>query len=362
MNALSQQYALAADQTSMTYTDDYTTLEAEHQKHHSLYDEKPDYPLILEKSTQLIQQGSGHFLVIVSFCNASLQLRQWPGWLDSLGLLNRLFEEAWPQLFPGPERLKGRVQMLDWLVQRWQDFLDSHPPSSLGIDFLQAITPALQRLQTILDKQCPGQITLQRLTQTFEKAAHRLHTEKKAREAQIIAEAQSQAEAALQANLETHSQPISQEEYLSHLNSEALYLYASDRWAKEHLQYLNDEAMRFGIFKQNRTIAWWGPREHQDQLDWAAFSHALRLKTECKYSEALLAFETVFLEQPLFLDLQYHLCDCLEALETEPSLIDLLKHECQAFYTEHPEVQQTKLNGHIPCFNKHTQEYFALGR
>jgi predicted component of type VI protein secretion system len=360
LDTLQKIYPLAADQRAIIELDDYVLLEAEHQKHLSLYGEKPDYALILQKSIGLLAQGSGHFLVIISLCNALLQTREWPGFVEGLSLLNRLCKDEWPHLFPGPERLKGRIQMLDWLVERWRQFMATHPTQSLSLDFLLKINTDLNALQMIWDQQCNKEINLITIIKPLEAAAARLRNEKQAREVQQKMEQEHRETMALQESLQQNSQPISQDEYLSHLNTEELYEYASKRLCMENLQNLEAESQRYAIFKQHRAIAWWTSAPTSTHLDWDAFSAALRLKTEQRHLEALIAFETLFLQCPLFLDLQYHLCDCLESLNAEASLIAMLQDECQEFCTQHPDLEHTQIADNIPLFNKQTRHYFNL--
>ncbi len=361
MNHLNQITApLATDQRGMTYLDDYLLLETEHQKHQSLYGEKPDYALILEKSTHLLEQGSGHFLVIVSACNALLQLYQWPGFTESLNFLNRLLEKEWNQIFPGTERLKGRIQMLDWLQERWQQFIETHPTQGLSTSFLQTILLELNNLQATLQTYCGEEINLISIIKPFETTALRLRNEKQAQEAQQQAEQARQAQETLQTTLQQNSQPISQDEYLSDLNTEELYEYASLRLARENLSQLQDESKHYGLLKLHRALVWWGPIQATQHLDWDAFSAALRLKAEQNHLEALIAFETLFLQCPLFLDLQYHLCDCLESLGAEPNLISMIQHEVQQLCAHAPELEHTYLEDKIPLANKHTCAYFEL--
>ena len=162
------------------------------------------------------------------------------------------------------------------------------------------------------------------------------------------------------ASLQQNSEPITEDEYLSQMHREELYVYASTRLSAENLSHLEDESERYAIFKHHRAIAWWGPSHPQLSFDWVAFSVALRLKYEQNYLAAMQAFEALFLKHPLFLDLQYHLCDCLESLEAEESIISMLKHECQEFCAQHPELAQTKITDKIPAINKHTKDYFNV--
>lgn len=357
---LQKTHLLAADQRAMTYLDDYILLETEHQKHLSLYGEKPDYTLIIQKSMSLLEQGSGHFLVIVSLCNAWLQTRQWAGFIESLAFLNHFCRDEWPRLFPGPERLKGRVQMLDWLIERWHQFMETHPTQGLSLDSLQKMQAGLADLQTILNLHCGEEVNLITIIKPFETALDRLRNEKQARDTQQKMEQERQAEAALQATLQQSSEPISQDEYLNHLNTEELYEYASTRLGMENLKQLEDASQRYAILKHHRAMAWWGPYPHLDALDWEAFSQALRLKAEQAYLDAFIAFETLFLQQPRFLDLQYHLCDCLELLEDETDLISMLQYEMQAFCAHHPELEHTTLDNKILACNKQTRSYFNV--
>ena len=360
MDLLQNCYPIAVNQAAMTYLDDYILLENEHKKHFSLYGEQPDYVCILQIGLSLLQQGSGHFLVLVSLSNALLQTRQWPGFADSLSFLNCLFEREWPQLFPAPERLKGRVQMLDWLIERWHQFMETHPTQNLSLDFLQNMLAHFNTLQNILTQYCGNEINLISIITVFQAAETRLHSEKQTQEMRYKVEQKRLAQQALETTLNQNSEPVSQEEYLSHLSTDALYAYVSERLSTENLRHLKDESQRYAIFKHHRAMLWWGSKPSSHALDWQEFSEAFRLKTEQNYLEALIAFESLFLKQPLFLDLQYHLCDCLEALEAEPQLIEMLKHECQEFCTQHPELEQTKITDNIPSLTKQTRSYFNV--
>ena len=359
-NPLHNLYPLVADQAAMTYLDDYLLLESEHQKHDSLYNEKPNYPLILQTSLNLLAQGSGHFLVIVSVSNALLQTQQWAGFAESLIFLNQLFAEKWPELFPPPDRIKGRAQMLDWLAEHWHQFIDTHPAHNLNLDFLQKILANLHTLQHLLNQHGQDMLDLTSTIHKLKEAEARIRNEKQIRESQQQAEQERLAQHTFEKALNQHSEIITEEEYLNHLNTEELYAYASKRLSTENLAQLNDTSRHYAIFKHHRTLAWWGPTHHSHLLDWQEFSEALRLKTEQNYLTSLIALETLFLKQPLFLDLQFHLCDCLESLDAEPQLIEMLKHECQEFCARHPELEQTKINGIIPAFNKQTRCYFGL--
>ena len=373
---LKEEIPLVENQEDLRYTNEYAALETEQQKLTSLYGEKPDYLLIIKNGVTLLQQGAGHFMVLTALAHAMIQQYSWPGFIESLGFLNERFAKQWEGLYPATTLMKGRVQPMNWWVERAQRYMDSHPISGLGKDFSERALQALKTFDETCQQYFADEVNLMTLIRPFEDNQKRLKLEEEARAANQKLEAEHQArlqEAAsrrtVDQTLEQNAEAISTDEYLANMNAIELHILASERLMAEQLELLKENPFEFAIYKHNRAEMWWRyPLSSQELLqlideqglNWEAYTEALKLKSIQNYPEALIAFEALSHQHPFFLDLQLHIYDCLEELGAEARLLNLIKLERQTLCEAYPDLETAKINNEYVVCSKQAKSYFKF--
>jgi hypothetical protein len=264
--------------------------------------------------------------------------------------------------------MKGRLEVLSALMERYLRYLESHPVQSLGMDFLNRLHAALQDLDVSLQKTCGNEISVMALIRPVESAQARIKVEQSSKEAQQKQEEHRRAEA-LNATLEDNAEPISVSDYLESLTTAELYQVVVARMMEEKRPLLEADPFEWALYKHHRGLLWWSyPWSSQELLqhiddagfNFEAYAAALELQMKQEHLKALLAFEVLFEKHPFALDLQYHLCDCLEDLGAEASLIALLKGEVAQLCTRYPELLSAKINGKIPTLGKVAKRELGL--
>lgn len=331
VKALQVEHLVAEDQKSLRYTDEYELLETEIQKLTSVYGDKPNYQVVIDNGVLLLKQGSRQPYVITAIAYAMLEQYAWPGFLEGVRFVARY--------------LKGGEQFGNWLVERYQRYLDSNPINTLGKDFINNMLEALKSwdLESVIT-----------LIRPFEDQQKRVKLEEDARERQAKLDEEKrlrEAEAALNA-------PVVEEGNVEAEIREDAYL-----------DFIKQNPFEFSAYKYSRAEMWWRiPLTVQELLnvlddhglDWDAYSAALKLKAEQNYEAALIAFEALAHTHPYFLELQWHICDCLEALNAEESLLTMLKNECRELCLRYPELEGAKINNTYAACSKQAKAYFEL--
>lgn len=365
-DVLGATYALHQEQDQLKFKDEYALAEQEIQKLFSLYNDKPDYQIIITNALKLIAEGSNDILIISYLAYALLEQYQWQGLLAGLSFLNTRLTHFWDNIYP--VKIKARMTAISWLLERYQRFLTTHQVSSLSEEFLKKLLAKLQDLDAMLNSRFNGEINILGLIRPLADQERRLIEERKSKVLQAERDAlaaRQQAEQDLRMTLEQNAENISAEEYLNQIASNELHQIAFKRVFDEHITLLQQNPLSFSIYKHHRAELWWEyPWSFQEILtrldakvfDWETYAKALHLKLEEEYQEALIAFEAFFYEQPYFLELQMHICDCLEALEADPSLINMIKNECQVLCEQYPDLTTAKIHHKIPLLSKQAKD------
>lgn len=368
VKALQKERMLLQDQAALLYSPEYLAIETELEKQHSLYGEKPDFDLILDTSLYFVETGGGHFKVMMAIVFAMVEKWGWPGFVESVNFVAQTLELYWEGFYPSPERMKGRIEVLSSLVERYVRYLESHPLQSLGVDFLNRLHTALKSLDESLQKRCGAEISVMALLRPIESAEARVKVEQASREAQQKLEEQRRAEA-LNTTLEQNAEPISVSDYLESLTTSELYQVAARRMLEEKRPLLEADLFEWALYKHARSLLWWSypwsSQELLQQIDeggfnWEAYMVALELQMKQDPRQALLAFEALFEKHPFALDLQYHICDCLEDLGAEETLIGLFKGEVRQLCDRYPELLTAKIKGEIPVLGKRAKQMLGL--
>lgn len=366
-------YPTHPDQAGMIYTDTYSALEREIKKLSSAYEEAPDYAKVAELTVQLLQDGYPNLLVFSYLSLALCQLYRWPGFGESVAILHQRLATQWEQMSPPIARSKGRIAALQWLVERWQRFLDQNPLTGLGVDFINRTAEHLRAIDTLLNTYYPDQFTLAGLLTPFTEQQKRQQAEAAQRALKDAAAQQEQerqaAQQAFTETLEAHAEPIAPEAFFDNLNTVELFASASKRLLAEHLEQLRTSPFDVAHYKLARAVLWW-PYTFSEQellnlidsqgLDWQAYSAALLLKAKQQYLDALIAFEQLFHRHPFYLELQRHIIDCLTHLSADPRVLALLKSEVKLLCQGYPLLLEARINNEITLLDTHNQAYFEV--
>jgi hypothetical protein len=366
-----------ADQETFRYSDPYVQIEAEFKKIGSLYNEKPDYPKVVKLAAELIQQGCNHFSTYTLLAYAMCQVYQWPGFIESIALIDRKLRTQWAQLFPSAERLRGRIAPMQGLSDRWQKFLTNKSLQGLSPDIINKLVTSLKNLDAICTERFADQINIISILAPFEAQQKRLEHDRSEYDARQKAEAERERQAQeakahsqkVMAELETHAEPLSTEALFDAINTQELHDAGCKRLLAEHLTLLHDDPFNYAIYKHNRAEMWWRhPYRESELLDlidqqglaWDAYCAAMLEKAKNRPQDALLLFEQLSHAHPFFLDLQLHISDCLVALHAEAPLIKLIKHEVQELCRIYPGLEHARINREVAVIDLRTKAYFEV--
>ena len=377
---LQENYRLASDQAGMTYIDEYETVSGEHQKHQSMTGEKPDYQVILKNAVVLLQNGSGHFLVLVSVANAMMQLYKWQGLIESCVFLNKTLNDNWEKLYPSLERLKGRSQMLGWLIERWERYFEANPINSLGVDMLGKLLDSIKPLHDTLSEKFNNELSLFTLIRPLEDQQKRLKLESESRDAkQKLEEEKRQREAeeaelrkqqGVMQTLDANAEAVTSDQYLENMDTQSLFELVRAKRFQDNLVLLEQNLTDLSLYLFNRINTWFAyPYTWQEvanmiddnELDWDAYSEALKLYAMADYEKALVAFEALFQRYPYFLDCQYYIIQCVESIDKEAKLLlstlPELVHKLAQLY---PDLDTAATREGIKLCSKQVKAYFTI--
>ena len=380
VNVLQENHTLASDQVGMTYVDEYETVSGEHQRHQSMTGEKPDYQVILKNSIILLQNGSGHFLVLVSISNAMMQLYKWQGFIESCIFLNKTLNDNWVKLYPSLERLRGRSQMLGWLIERWERYFEANPITSLSADMLSKLLDVIKPLHETLSEKFNNELSLFTLIRPLEDQQKRLTLESASREAkQKLDEEKRQREASdaelrkqqrVMQTLDANAEAVSSDEYLDNMDTQSLFELARAKRFQDNLVLLEQNLTDLSLYLFNRINTWFAyPYTWQEvanmiddnELDWDAYSQALKLYAMADYEKALIAFEALFQRYPYFLDCQYYIIQCIESIDKDAKpLVDTLEELVRTLAKLYPDLEKATTKEGVRLCSKQTIQRFEI--
>ncbi len=351
---LETKHALASNQQELTYSDEYAVIEMEQQKLSSVYGDRPNYELIIQNALILLEKGSGHFFILTVLAYAMLQQYKWQGFFEGVQFVDERLATDWDSLYPVPERIRGRIQSFGWLLEQWSRYLDKNPLQGLAKEFIERLLQALGNLDKTVQKYFADQLSMMSLIRPLEDHNKRFELEQKSLEERRVKEAEAKAK--------------QQAEQLLNLQN-TLAENATASKVDEHLELLKQNPFDFAVYKYRRAEMWWRyPLSSQELLslidtqgfNWDAYAAALKLSSQHKYDEALIAFETLSADYPYYLDLQLQICDCLEELQADETLLAMLKKECCELCRIYPELEEARINNEFAVCSKQTKAYFGV--
>ena len=379
LTILSKTVASHEKQEELRYHDAYIQIEAEFKKLGSLYNEKPDYVVVIKQATTLLQLGCKHLFVYTALAYAMCQVYQWPGFVAGIELINTQLNDHWSTLFPSTERLRGRIAPLQGLVDRWQKWLTNRPLQSLNTETLNTLIASLKTFDTLCTQHFNDQINVLSLLSLFQEQQQRLEQDRSQREAQQKADAERQqqeaeqqaASAALLAELDARAEAVSPDQLLENMNTQQLHDLACTRLLKERMELMQNDCFNYAFYKHNRAEMWWRQPYSESELlelidqqglNWEGYCAALLVKAKGQHQQALILFETLAHQHSFFLELQLHICDCLQALNKDDSMpiIELLKNEVQQLCRVYPVLEDAKINREINIVEPRTRQYFEV--
>lgn len=367
---LNTDFSINEDQAALRYTDDYALITAEIQKLSSFTGGKPNYVTLIEAASKLLQQGSNDLLILNYLNYALMEQYQWQGFIMGSKLLLQRLKFNWDGLYP--IKHKTRTGAMDWLLERYQKFLQHYPLQGLSESLLQSLLNLIVELSALSNECFNNEINLAFLQRAIAAQLQRLEEEQKNRALQSERDRESerlQQVQHLQETLTQHEMPISSEEYLMQLATADLHQFAAKRIFTDQMHLLRQNPLLFAIYKHHRAELWWEyPLSFQEVLvrmdaqpfNWEAYHQALQLKMQEEYLEALIAFEIFFQEQPYFLEVQMHIYECLEALGAESHLLTMLSNECRELCQHYPDLLQAKLSNRVAVISKNSAGRLSL--
>ena len=108
-----------------------------------------DWGLIEEAGRALLTEKSKDYLIACYFGVAAYVRRGPPGLIEGLVALCTLLEHYWDDGFPPPNRVRARINALDWFVERVGMFRERAPVAGNRDDF-QLLTQAAKKLQDLV--------------------------------------------------------------------------------------------------------------------------------------------------------------------------------------------------------------------
>jgi len=139
---------------------------------------------------------------------------------------------------------------------------------------------------------------------------------------------------------------------------------------QDNLVLLEQNLTDLSLYLFNRINTWFAyPYTWQEvanmiddyELDWDAYSQALRLYARADYEKALIAFEALFQRYPYFLNCQFHVVDCIEMIDKDAKpLVDTLVELVQKLTKLYPDLEKATTKDGLRLCSKQTIQRFEI--
>ena len=114
--------------TDVKYDEDFEKIEAEVAKLSSPTESGTlDWALVVKLSEEILAHKSKNLLVAVYLSYALLKQRGIPGLIDGIQVIAEMLETYWETLYPPLRRIKGRMNAIEWLLDKVSKELEKAP-------------------------------------------------------------------------------------------------------------------------------------------------------------------------------------------------------------------------------------------
>jgi type VI secretion system protein VasJ len=113
--------------------------------------ETVDWGKIAQQASEILAQKSKDLLVASYLAVALIYTRQMDGLALGLGIYHDLLNQFWDDLYPGKTRIKARLSVFEWWMERTETALRQLPPASLGPDQIGRVKGVIEKIDQFLN-------------------------------------------------------------------------------------------------------------------------------------------------------------------------------------------------------------------
>ena len=110
-----------------------------------------DWGKIAQQASEILAQKSKDLLVASYLAVALIYTRQMDGLALGLGIYHDLLDQFWEDLYPGKSRIKARLSVFEWWMERTETALKQLPPASPGPDQIGRVKGLIEKIDQFLN-------------------------------------------------------------------------------------------------------------------------------------------------------------------------------------------------------------------
>ena len=370
--------------TDVKYDETFEKIEAEIAKLSSPTESGTlDWELVVTLSEEILEKRSKNLLVAVYLTYALFRQRGIPGLMDGVRVIADLLEHYWETLYPPLRRMKGRMNAIEWLLDKVSTALEKSEPVEVDAAQKEAFMSDLRRIDELLNDKVEDaplfynliQLADMRLILPEETAPEPATEEQPQAEEEPTAAETTEAEP-------TPPQPEPQQQTTDPAEGEEAQV--ETQHTPEHdsdLQQRFDTLLnelnivtgqmieaadyRSELFMINRALAWLEieepPASEQGVTmlpppDTQESALLKKLHDEKSYAALLWAAESRITTYLFWLDLHYYVADALRALGfTQAS--DVVLQQTRYFVEKLPGLQRLTFSDKTPFADERTKSW-----
>ncbi len=127
-----------------------------------------DWERVWALSSQILTKKSKDLLVASYFTVADIRLHGVPGFFNGLSVYSELLAQYWESLFPAKKRMRGRLAAVAWLIEKSEAAFEGFNVDPVESEVIISLTELIQKIDTILSKQCDDPPLLRPLERIIE--------------------------------------------------------------------------------------------------------------------------------------------------------------------------------------------------
>lgn len=340
-----------------------------------------DWGKVTELCRKILVEQSKDLLVACYLCTALTRTRGWEGLETGVHVLRDLLVTFWEGLFPPKNRVKGRINALEWWEEKTRGEVDALPRETWPKERRDRLLGDLDAVDRFLGENLDGAPMLHRLVETVggalgEETAEAPPPEPDARGVEEEADTESKEPETVKADAEVSPpptpSPASPSEETTRATGEdedpeAVLAEGLDRLARAADLLSQRDALDPRLFRLNRIAAWMSvesppPAEKGTTRlpppDGQVVSALERLHDSGAWQDLLEAAESHVPQHLFWLDLSRYAAEAAENLHRS-DIRDAIETETRLYVQRLPGIERFRFSDGTPFADENTREWLS---
>lgn len=320
-----------------------------------------DWGRVSKLSYHILETKSKHLLVAVYLSYSLYKLRGIDGLNDGVLVLSDILENYWENLYPPKKRLKGRVNAIEWWIEKVSKDIENMDNLVVDESQKESLLSNLKKIDDFLNEKLDDAPLFYTLLKLLEM---KLDVQKK----EAISEASKENISPSTTKTTVVENTSVKEIEGKNLDAQDDFKYLTERLGVLLGQMIEEKDYRAELFISNRAFAWLDidslPSSQKNITmipapDAQEIEMLSSLYEQKNYEALLFSAESRISSYLFWLDLHYYVAKSLEHLEQIESS-NIVYQQMQYFIKKLPNIQKLSFSDSMPFASEATKKWLEV--